>query len=387
VDSGVIDSGTVGSDSGVDDPCPSDTFLPVGAAPGPGGAYPAPRLAVSCNATSMIVESNGIPHYTFVAITPADLAAQNLRFELPRHPEVAMRTSAIAREGTVGVAVNGAPFFGPNEGGQPAGQAFGDPIHNGITDGCFGHTAMRGDYHYHALAEKCLDTSGLTAMPWTNADPDGSSASPILGYGLDGFAVYGRFGCADVNCTRVIEFESGWEQIADPTTNAWDAHNYVAKAGEQYLDECNGHVGPNGDYHYHATAAFPYILGCYTGTPSNGMMMGGDGGMMMPPRGDGGMPPRGDGGMPPRGDGGMMPPRDGGTMMAPADGGGMMMGPQSCQMESECTNACPPGSMGCTCANSPMGMICVPTCQNDNDCPSGPMGQLRCETNMGICVP
>ncbi len=41
------------------------------------------------------------------------------------------------------------------------------------------------------------------------------------------------------------------------------------------LDECNGQVGPEGDYHYHATETFPYILGCYNGapTPNGGGMM------------------------------------------------------------------------------------------------------------------
>ena len=42
-----------------------------------------------------------------------------------------------------------------------------------------------------------------------------------------------------------------------------------------------GHTGGTGDYHYHATSSFPYILGCYAGTAGGGGT-GGDGG------GDGG---------------------------------------------------------------------------------------------------
>jgi len=42
------------------------------------------------------------------------------------------------------------------------------------------------------------------------------------------------------------------------------------------LDECHGHVGPAPDangatttvYHYHTTEAFPYVLGCFRGTPT-----------------------------------------------------------------------------------------------------------------------
>jgi hypothetical protein len=52
------------------------------------------------------------------------------------------------------------------------------------------------------------------------------------------------------------------------------------------LDECNGRFGPDGTYRYHATATFPYILGCYRGT-ANGA---GGGGEPVDP-GGGGQPP------------------------------------------------------------------------------------------------
>ena len=34
------------------------------------------------------------------------------------------------------------------------------------------------------------------------------------------------------------------------------------------LDECHGRLDSDGNYQYHTTADFPYILGCYKGTPS-----------------------------------------------------------------------------------------------------------------------
>ena len=49
----------------------------------------------------------------------------------------------------------------------------------------------------------------------------------------------------------------------------WDNYEYQGGDEPTILDQCNGHVGPAGDYHYHATASFPYILGCYTGTAIN----------------------------------------------------------------------------------------------------------------------
>jgi hypothetical protein len=264
----------------------------------------------------------------------------------------------------VGFSVNGQPFFGPNEAAVPADSAWGDPIFNGITDGCLGHTAM--EYHYHALSQRCLTPEALVATPWTRPEPARDRASPVLGYALDGFPVYGPYECADATCARVVEQQSGYERIGNPRTNAWDAYRWRDFGDATHLDACNGHRGPRGDYHYHATAGFPYILGCFRGTAS------GAGGMMMPPPGDGGMmmPPPGDGGM-------MMPP--------PGDGG--MTGPRACTTNADCAGACPAGSRGCTCNMSPMGRICVPTCTSDADCPTTPMGALRCETMMRICVP
>ena len=102
------------------------------------------------------------------------------------------------------------------------------------------------------------------------------------------------------NAQLLLNCEAVGTKTGDPTTYAWDNHactkdTCINPSGE-FLDQCNGHVGPNGDYHYHATlpkdetdyTGFPYILGCYHGSATqNGMMGGGmmGGGMM------GGTPP------------------------------------------------------------------------------------------------
>jgi hypothetical protein len=84
----------------------------------------------------------------------------------------------------------------------------------------------------------------------------------------------------------------------------------VSAANFVYMDRCNGYEGPDG-YAYHATASFPFLLGCYHGVPSDssgganlnhaGPPVGTDGGTTMPPPPDAGMmmgPP----------DGGLIPP-------------------------------------------------------------------------------
>jgi hypothetical protein len=327
----------------------ADTLLDVSKSPGAGQGYPAPTLSGVCTDQFFVVDSNNIPTYNFVPITPNPLKSVAVHYEIPLKPAMAAATTKIPLLGTAGFAVNGSPFFGPNEAGMPVQEAYGDPIFNGIMDACLGHTSEQ--YHYHSFEEKCLIPSGLVAEPWKNPDPVATEPSPIVGWALDGFPIYGPRDCKDAACSSVVVMSSGYDKIGDPTTNAWDAYAYKDHPGDStFLDECNGHVGPKGDYHYHVTAGFPYILGCYRGTPN------GSGQMQMP---DGGMP-MGDGGM---------------------------MGPKACASQADCTAAdCPPGSKGCTCGQTPMGMACIPTCTTSADCPMGPMGmQLNC--NMGVCGP
>jgi hypothetical protein len=140
---------------------------------------------------------------------------------------------------------------------MPADRAWGDPVYNDIMDPCLGHTANQ--YHYHAFLEKCLVPSGLVDRPWMNGDPTG--ASPILGWAADGFPIHGARECADAGCSSVVTLKSGYAKIADPKRDAWQAYRWEEHAGDRtFLDACNGHTGPKGDYHYHATSGFPYLI-------------------------------------------------------------------------------------------------------------------------------
>jgi YHYH protein len=285
-------------------------FLDVSSAPGAGAGYPTPSLSVSCSTNTVTVQSNGIPPYTYVAVTPNGLSAQNYNFTFPRSPAVAASTTTVPLLGNVAVAVNGMPIYGPNEAAMP--DPYGDPVVNAILDECLGHTGQGGSYHYHALLVKCLIASGLVAQPWDNPDPPTDQPSPIVAYAFDGFPIYGPYECTDSGCSSVQAMLSSWDNTGYqagtigcasssvclstnrcapvmingvmntacvPKTCAWSNNDYVAKAGSEYLDQCNGHYGPNGDYHYHATPTFPYIIGCYRGTPTN------NGGNGVPPGG------------------------------------------------------------------------------------------------------
>jgi len=286
--------------------CAASNFLDVSGAPGPGGTYSSlkPSLSASCGTSTVTVQSNGIPTYTYQALTPNGLQAKSYTFTFPRYPAVAASTTPVYLLGNVGVTVAGMPLYAVNEGPQPSSDAYGDPIAAAILDQCGSHSAQQGTFHNHKLIVKCLIQSEVSSsQPWDDPDPSPGDPSPIIGYAFDGFPIYGPYECTDQSCTAVQEMRSSWDSTGYqagtvgctssaacasgycaavmiggsqttacvPKTCVWSNNAYTAKVGSAYLDQCNGHVGPNGDYHYHATATFPYILGCYRGTPtSNG---------------------------------------------------------------------------------------------------------------------
>jgi hypothetical protein len=290
--------------------CAASNFLDVSQAAGPSYNGLEPSLSASCGTSTVTVQSNGVPTYQYIPLTPNGLQAKAYSFVFPRSPAIAAGTTPVPLLGNIGVSVAGVPIFSVNEGPQPAQDAYGNPIAAAILDDCGSHSAQQGTFHNHALAVKCLTQAAVTkSQPWNDPDPSPDEPSPVIGYAFDGFPIYGPHECSDASCTSVREMRSGWDDTGHeagtegctssaacssgyctavmidgeettacvPRTCVWSNNAYVAKASSDYLDQCNGHVGPGGDYHYHTTSTFPYILGCYRGTPTN------NGGMGTPP--------------------------------------------------------------------------------------------------------
>ncbi len=229
------------------------SFIDVQAHPA-NSDYPAPELTVSCDTTTLYIQSNGIPNFEIVNVTPNDISTQNYNLELPLNPSIANEKTELALLGLTAMAVNGLPIYEPNEGGN---LDFGDPVLDEILDFCNGHGGPRGDYHLHARPD-CL---------FTDLE---SNTSLIIGYALDGFPILAPYVCEDEGCASVKELQSSWQRTQD-VRNAWEAHTYVEGSGD--LDECNGMVLADGSYAYFATTTFPYFMSCYVGTP----VMGGGG--------------------------------------------------------------------------------------------------------------
>ena len=104
-----------------DPTCGASDFLDLTLAAGPNANDPVsglplfPDVTATCDLDELIVDTNNIPHYTFTMLTPTALDDDYVQIRVPRYPELAANWTEVACLGTVGVAVNGVRFFGPNE--------------------------------------------------------------------------------------------------------------------------------------------------------------------------------------------------------------------------------------------------------------------------------
>jgi hypothetical protein len=195
-----------------------------------------PRWTVELQGDRRVISSNGLPNHTTgnFPISPAEpayqydrnpnrIAEHTVRIELPANPPLAAQPSCAP--GAVGIVLTGAVLFNALD---APGR---DAVAHEVQDGCQGHPQMTGVYHYHSLTH-CLEDKRAA---------DGHSE--LVGYALDGFGIFGPHG------------EGGAELASDD------------------LDECHGHTHPilwDGKrvtmFHYHATADFPYTVGCMRGS-------------------------------------------------------------------------------------------------------------------------
>ncbi|MBC7913292.1 MAG: YHYH protein [Pyrinomonadaceae bacterium] len=168
------------------------------------------------------ISSTGIPeHNMMIGIkswqqqvpVPQAYTGKN-SWEFPLQPQFAkepLSTKSNFMRGAVAIAVNGIPIFNAlNNRGE-------DAFVIGELDNWGGHCGKADDYHYHTAPLSLQEKSGL---------------KPIA-FALDGFAVYGS---------------------QEPDGTAMKA-----------LDNCHGHLYTAGNYHYHGTKTYPYVIGAMRG--------------------------------------------------------------------------------------------------------------------------
>ncbi len=178
-----------------------------------------------------------IPAYPLAADVP--IKPWNLDITVPLNPEVAAAPTCLTLQ-TIGVSLTGVPIHG-SVAFLSSNNEFVDPLAAFALDLCAGNPSnvpTRPQYHLHGPAFWCFKDQG-----------DPQTHSPLVGYAIDGFGMYG------------IRGENG-----KPVTNA-------------DLDECHGRTHPiewDGQmrtmYHYHLNAEYPYNIGCFRGTLLNSQL-------------------------------------------------------------------------------------------------------------------
>ncbi len=184
----------------------------------------AERVKVRFDRDFLYVESNGMPdHPMMIGITawqqqvplPQSYTGNNA-WKIPLQP-VPAKSPLSAKSnffrGAIALAANGVPIFNPikNDGKT-------DTFLAGELDQWGGHCGRADDYHYHIAPVHLEKVVGI--------------GKPIA-VALDGYPIYGY---NDPN--------------GKPPTD---------------LDWLNGHKGPDGAYHYHATKTYPYLNGGFYG--------------------------------------------------------------------------------------------------------------------------
>lgn len=237
-------------------------------------------LTIEVSNGKCIFESNMIPNHDFNDETAAFfdvVEEQSSSLEMTATPTFATNTTALGLSmnaiflngvsldllaaGCYGVA-NGQ--IGCNDLGHPFrsdpmyNRGFGVDIHNA-------HVQPGGKYHYHGSPEALFDTTGAVE-------------SPVIGFSRDGFPVFGSYiidagTVRKVTSSYVLKTGTRTAVTYDGTTydpgGTYDGtytSDYEYSEGAGDLDECNG-MTVDGVYGYYVTDAYPWVIGCYKGTP------------------------------------------------------------------------------------------------------------------------
>jgi arylsulfatase A-like enzyme len=233
-------------------------------------------LIIEVVGNKCVFNSNAIPNHDFNDVDgfPNDVSAQNDVYEIPATPLFAASNTALSLTYDNAILLNGvkvdllaAACFGVGDGkigcnniNQPWRY---DPMHgpNGFrVDTHNAHTQPDGTYHYHG-------------PPNALYFADTPVESPVVGFAADGFPIYGSYfddGGLIRKATSSYRLRDGsrpsgaGEPAGSYDGTFRDDYEYVDDFGD--LDDCNG-MAINGTYAYYVTGEYPYIVGCFKGSP------------------------------------------------------------------------------------------------------------------------
>lgn len=233
-------------------------------------------LSISLEQNKCVFLTNAIPNHDFndgANAFPNHVAEQDDRFETTTSPQKADSTTALSLAYDNAILLNGvkvdllaAGCFGVGDGKVGCNDISTpwryDPMHpeNGFNvDSHNAHAQGDGTYHYHG-------------SPFALFADDSSQASPVIGFAADGFPIYGSYIETNSGFRKVLSsyrLKSGERPSGEGNPGGQyngqfrDDYEYVPGLGD--LDECNG-MTLNDEYAYYITDAFPYVIGCFSGS-------------------------------------------------------------------------------------------------------------------------
>ncbi len=237
------------------------------------------QVEVTVTESARIIHANGLPNHATGAFpnanNPNRIAAQAYTFELPRHPTMLGRPTALALPQPFGIAVNGvlfdplaAEWYGrdPDSGWTIEAIGAGGSLGLGL-DANLAHVQPSGAYHYHGLPT-ALEATGTA-----------SAHSPLLGWAGDGLPIYGRYGYVDPTDpdSGVAQLRPSYRlrtgQRAGGPGGAFDGtytEDFEFIDGLGGLDVANGRFAvtpeyPQGTYLYVVTGTFPFVPRYFAG--------------------------------------------------------------------------------------------------------------------------
>lgn len=234
-------------------------------------------LRISREQDKCVFLTNAIPNHDFNDggnAFPNDVSEQDDRFEITIAPEKAEASTALSLIYDNAILLNGvkvdilaAGCFGVGDGRIGCNDITTpwryDPMHpeSGFNvDSHNAHAQGDGTYHYHG-------------SPFALFADDSSQVSPVIGFAADGYPIYGSYIQSDSGIRKALSsyrLKAGDRPSGDGNPGGQyngifrDDYEYIEGLGD--LDECNG-MTVNGEYAYYITDAFPYVLGCFSGTP------------------------------------------------------------------------------------------------------------------------
>lgn len=249
------------------------------------------EVRITSDESTCTITSNGIPNHDFAidghfATTTKPVSES---FSFTTSPQITSNPTQLSLQYDSAIFLNGAKLdllaaacYGV--GNEPLGkEKIGcndvqtpwryDPMHPSNDfgeDANHAHTQPDGAYHYHGDPVAMYDTTG-------------STESGVIGYAADGFPIRGPY-ITENGTIRAIE--SGYVLKDGNRTSqqgegafpngTWDGtfrDDFEWQEGVGDLDECNG-KNVNGTYTYFVTFSYPWVMGCFKGTPDDSFRKG-----------------------------------------------------------------------------------------------------------------